>query len=148
MLIEFMQICREIRLKNHTHSINLLQTLVLVWEHLQVRVQTHSPWIMADLQTHHNPWQNSHFLQEFAPRRSHSKTIEVSRHLYLQLAFCFFPPQVLPRWHKPSQILSSMFIVSFLTHHSPHTHTPSFLTLPGLIAQSKTDLYMIHKNYP
>lgn len=146
MLTEYMRICREkIRMNNHTHSINLLQTLALVWEHLlQVRVQTHFPWIMASLQTHHNPWQNCHFIQEFAPCRSHSKTIEVNGHLYLELAFYFLPPQVLPRWHTPSQVLSSMFIVSFLTHHSPHTRTPSFLTLPGLIAQSKTDLHMIH----
>lgn len=64
-------------------------------------------------------------------------------------AFLFLSLQVLPRWHSPSLVLPRVFIVSFLTHCSPYTHTFLFsLTPRGLIADSKTDLYMIHWNFP
>lgn len=85
--------------------------------------------------------------QEFATCRSHPKTVEINRCLYMELPFHFLSPSSFAQMactlpsspkHVPSVILHPLLTHTFV-------HTPFFLTPLDLILQSTADLYTIVK---
>lgn len=101
---------------------------LLVWEHLlQVKVQTCFPWIMVKLQSCHNPWQNSYFLQwnrnwqhaGLTQRLLKSTDVFMWKGLFISFPFKFCPDGMLPP--NFSQVRSSVI---------PHPLLSPLHTLP------------------